>query len=460
MSKKTAELKLKIQEKNAEVKSVLGGLQDLSLKRTEGPITDAEIEQWRVDNAKHDELLRDLAALSAELVEVQKAEEIVRNAHIASGVAITQTPQSLKQDVKKHFSLSKMVMRSDEQLMAEAKDFTHDFGFTDEMHQEFQNEVKRYKLPIDSNAIGAPESVMRAMSATGDVVSDVPTKGGVTVDTTLDSNVLRLFRNANDWKALGASVNTGLKANYELIKEGSVLVAGWKGEIDEAPLTDKTYNTVTMTPNRLTAQTLYSRQLLIQSTLSVDAELRRDLFMAADDVLMNTLINGSANIEGLLTNPNVSLLQAGPDANTGGALTYEKIVAMFSQLGASNAKMEGTAFLSNYKVSGSLMSTKKDAGSGKFVMESFDSLMSRPFRNNNFVPDDISKGSSAANLSALILAHFPDINVSQWGGFTLINDPYTKAGNSQIRLVMDTFWDMLIRQAKAHVVYKDVVATI
>jgi hypothetical protein len=42
----------------------------------------------------------------------------------------------------------------------------------------------------------------------------------------------------------------------------------------------------------------------------------------------------------------------------------------------------------------------------------------------------------------------------------LITDPYTKAGTSQIRIVIDTFWDILIRRLKNHVAYKDVIASV
>jgi HK97 family phage major capsid protein len=458
MSKKTAELKAKIQEKGDEIKVLDTSLNALSIKRDADSITPEDITAFDADYLKRTALADELVELHAEMKREDNFAQVRRNSLNGSGGVQISSPSTVK-DVKKHLSLTRMALLSDEKLRDEAKKMghDHDYGFAEEMDQEFQGDVKRWGLDVRSGAIGVAGSVMRAMSVTGNSGNN----GGVTVDSELDTDVIRLFRKANNLRDLGVRMKTNLKKDYEVIKEGSVLVAGWKGEIEEADLTDKAFATTSMSPKRLTAQTLYSRQLLIQSELSVDNELKTDLFGATDDVLMDTVINGNitAGIDGLL-NSAITLIEAGPDANTGGALAYESIVAMFAKFGKDNASMEGANFLTNYNVTAKLMSTKIDAGSGRLVTEDFNRLMGRAVVNSNFVPDNISKGTSDANLNALVLAHFPDIDVSQWGGFTLITDPYTKAGTSQIRIVIDTFWDILIRRLKNHVAYKDVIASV
>ena len=72
------------------------------------------------------------------------------------------------------------------------------------------------------------------------------------------------------------------------------------------------------------------------------------------------------------------------------------------------------------------------------------------------VPNDLTKGSATA-LSAIIFGNFSDMKLLQWAGFDIVVNPYTNAKTNQLEIVINSFWDVLIRRAVSFAAMKDAI---
>jgi hypothetical protein len=95
--------------------------------------------------------------------------------------------------------------------------------------------------------------------------------------------------------ALGATMMTGLTSNVSIPRNNGIGSAAWEGETDENAETNLTTDVISLSPNRLGAVMEYSKQLLLQSTVSVDNLVRQDLQRAIAIALDSAAINGSGN---------------------------------------------------------------------------------------------------------------------------------------------------------------------
>jgi HK97 family phage major capsid protein len=102
-----------------------------------------------------------------------------------------------------------------------------------------------------------------------------------------------------------------------------------------------------------------------------------------------------------------------------------------------------------------LMNTKLDPGSGLFLMNSRDNLMGYNTAVTTNVPGDITKGTGT-NLSAAIFGSWDNLLIGQWGGLDITTDPYTLATEGQVRIIIQSFYDIMVQRAKAFAVVKDV----
>ena len=71
------------------------------------------------------------------------------------------------------------------------------------------------------------------------------------------------------------------------------------------------------------------------------------------------------------------------------------------------------------------------------------------------VPSDLDKGTSTGVCHAMIFGNWEDLLIGQWGGLDLVVDPYTKAKNAQIELVVNSWWDIAVRHPESFAAMQD-----
>jgi len=74
---------------------------------------------------------------------------------------------------------------------------------------------------------------------------------------------------------------------------------------------------------------------------------------------------------------------------------------------------------------------------------------------SNLVPADLTKGTGT-DLSAAIFGDFSELLIAEWSFLDITVDEITLADQAQIKLTINMYMDVLVRQPKAFTVIKDI----
>jgi HK97 family phage major capsid protein len=288
-----------------------------------------------------------------------------------------------------------------------------------------------------------------------DLVAGTDTAGGHTVPTSTES-LIPILRPRMRVESLGATVLSGLSGNLDFPKQDGASVAVWEGETDENAQSDATFKKLTMSPKRVGAFTKFSKQLLAQSSISVENFVRNDLEIAIALAVDAAAINGSGagnQPTGLLNTTGIGSVAIGAN---GGAATRNQLVDLESAIAAENADEGVLAFLTTPGVRGALRKTKTDAGSGIFVWgEMANTLLGYNAQVSTQVPSNLTKGSGT-NLHAMLFGDFSKLVLGNWAGLDIVIDPYTLATQAMVKVTVNSWWDIMVRYPKAFSAIKDI----
>jgi HK97 family phage major capsid protein len=261
-------------------------------------------------------------------------------------------------------------------------------------------------------------------------------------------------------REMGAQYFTGLIGGdlpLDAIAQGAV--STWHPEVGELSKSNITFENAKLSPHRLGTYIKVSKQFLYQTSPSVERAMRQNLFNSIDYAVDEAALNGSGTGNeplGILNIPGIGSVALGTN---GAAPTYENLVALEAAIEAQNAAQGSLGFVINSATKAKLKTTKIDAGSGLFVMPSNNELNGYKVAVTNLMSGDLTKGTGS-NLSAIIFGNWNDLIIANWGGVDLFADPYTLATNGQVRIIVESFWDMAIRRTESFAAIKDAVTTL
>jgi len=444
---------------------ILGSVQ-LKEKRTElenellGIINKAKEEKrdfTEDENTKRSSLVSQIEQLTKDIELREKEEQIqVR----AAGVAINKENEKREQHEMKEYS----IIRAINSFVTKGKLE----GFELEMDQEARNEASKIGLVVKGNIalpskLVADQRRMRILRErrAGDlgVGSYDGTGGGAFVKTEISDFISALYAK-NVLVNLGARLITGLVGNVSIPKSAGASTA-WEGETDENADGTPTITSVTAQPHRLGAYSPISKTAIMQQgNYDIEALVRDDILNAINKAVQDAGIEGGGTGEptGILGTSGIGSVAI---ADNGGEPTSTHVISLENEVAVDDADVGPLAYLTNPKVRAKLKNTPLDAGSGRFVwtLEEANALMGYKAGVTTSVPSDLTK-AAGSSLSALIFGNFSDLLILQWGGFDIIVDPYTKAKNNQIELVINSFWDIIVRRAVSFAAIKDAVTTL
>jgi HK97 family phage major capsid protein len=277
----------------------------------------------------------------------------------------------------------------------------------------------------DSGNLILPMNTRAALTAATEATT------GVVVDEDQMEMLLPLEPNLILTRA-GARIMNGLRGNIYWPNVSAATVS-WEGENDEAKDGAPTISKGTVfSPKRLTAV----RQLLVQENTSVEALVRRLLATAIAQKLEKTAFSKAAHDAKI---PD-GLFQETPEIN--GSMTWAQIVAMETACDTNNALFGNLAYLLNPKLIGLAKTKVKDAsGAGGFIFTgNGDGTLNgyRALRSNN-IPADLQEATDEAGA---IFGNWADFFIGQWGAMDFITDPYTKAGQAMVRIIVNSYWNL------------------
>jgi HK97 family phage major capsid protein len=405
------------------------------LNRQEEILTASDAEQrdfTEVEQTEFDTLSRDISSINKSIQVEQKKEEA--RAQIAiNKIANGGARKSEEAKVTEKFSFLRVLDKMSKGISPDNMG-----GVEGEVHQEAVKEARSAGRSV--MGYGLPAMMMRAQDA-----ATAATAGNL-IATELDSTIIPALRPRTVMAQLGAMQMNGLVGNLDLPAGDGISTATWEGETDANANTDPSTRLVELRPNRLAAKTTLSKQLLIQSSFDAEAWVRSELENAVARAVDSAAIQGnSGNINGILGTSGVS------DITFGGAVSRAKLVNLITKIAVENADVATLNFLMNPIIKGELMSLETDSGSGLFVMDNTNSLLGYNVAVSTLVPTNIS-----SNKTAVIFGNFADLVIANWGGVDLLVDPYTLADNAQVKVVINSFWDVKLKQPKSFAFGNDI----
>ena len=297
--------------------------------------------------------------------------------------------------------------------------------------------------PLDPEVqavVDAGKSEMRnaGLSVNGQLQIPAETRAAVTVTAegedvvvTDFANILEPLRTKNVLVDSGAHILTGLVGDLQIPAMGAENV-NWEGETDPAQDGASTFTNVKLTPHRLSAYIDISKQFLVQDSLGAEALIRRDLVAAIQSKLESTIFSTDAT-DG--SKPAGIFNGVTPTKVTDfkGLCTLESDV--------EDANFYGPAkYIVSPKAKAAMRAMAKSTKSTQLVMEG-DNIDGTPVLSTGHIAKD-----------TFAYGDWSQLYVGQWGAIDLTVDPYTKAADGQVRLVVNCFFDFKLVRPKA-VVY-------
>lgn len=254
------------------------------------------------------------------------------------------------------------------------------------------------------------------------------------------------FRNNLLARRLGVRVLSGLSGNLSIPKYGTGTTTGWVAENAALSTGDMTFDSVTLAPKHAGGIAEMSRQLLQQSSPSIEQLVRDDLSAMLAQAIDSALIQGGGTNE-----PKGVLATTGVQTASLSTLSWANVLAMLQKLDLVNA---GAAnFVGSTKVNAKLQGTLKASGIAGYLMEG-GKVADLPAYFSNQVPEK----TGTPNTGRLIAGDWSQVMLGIWSEVDLLVNPYESTayskGNVLVR-AMSTV-DIAVRHPEAFVFAEDI----
>ena len=252
---------------------------------------------------------------------------------------------------------------------------------------------------------------------------------------------------------LGATFLPGLQGNASFVKQTAAAVAEWVAENPGADVSDTelALALVTLIPKTLMGSTFYTRQLLRQAVIAVDALVEIDLVAVHARALDKAAIHGS----GANNEPEGVYLATGVNAvDFAGPVTYPKIVEMETAIAEADGDVDSMAYLTTPGIRGAAKTTltfpgANAAAGGPIWTGSVREGMMNGYRAaaSNQVRADLGATPTPAD-HGLVFGDWASLMIGEWGILELIADPFTKKKQGIIEVTSFQMADVRFRHAE------------
>lgn len=318
-------------------------------------------------------------------------------------------------------------------------------GVEKEVNEMALKEAASLNLDFKSTdrSFSIPSYMMRA--TTQSVTGDAGAFGGALVPT--DIRMINDFVPKLFLEELGANFLTGLTGNLSLPINKSFEL-DWLDENEAVTLKASEFNGPTLKPKRAAAGVMISNQLMLQSSVDVETLIINQFRSAAKRAIERAAINGNGIKQplGLLNVPGINL----SSVVAAKAPEYADILELKGLVRDADSTDISLGFLSDNVLASVLEGVKKDAGSGRFLLEE-GKLAGMKHLASSLVPE-------LAGNHPLIYGDWSQMTVGQWGGAQFTVDPFTHAGSGAIVVYVNLYANVIVALPKAFAVNKFLTA--
>jgi len=289
----------------------------------------------------------------------------------------------------------------------------------------------------DPQGIMIPVDVLRGQR---DLNVGTATAGGHTVATDLlAESFIDKLDNAMVATRAGATILRDLQGNIAIPRQTGGASSYWVAESGAITESAAAFDQVTMSPKTVGAFSDISRKLLLQSSVDVENFVRNDLALRLALAIDNKAFegDGSSNTPtGVINATGVGSVAFA--SATAGAATWGEIIDMESEVSQDNALLGNLAYITNAAQMGYLKQTKKDSGSGIFLVESGEL---------NGYPVMVSNQISTAG--QILFGNWADLMIGYWSGVDINVDASTGSASGTLRIVALQDVDVAVRHGES-----------
>jgi hypothetical protein len=355
-------------------------------------------------------------------------------ARMVGGEAVSRGEEREIEKLNGKFSLSRAVLTAANGRSLE--------GIEAEWAQEAQREMRaqglqavgQVAIPMKALYRGAADNFTATIGG-GDGEGFVPTNVPGAIGSLIAPSVI---------ERLGTTVINGATGNLKFPRVSVAPTGTAEGEVDANAASGMEMDELTLSPQRVSAKTTYSKQLLLQGGAAVDLVIAQELNAA-----MNKFIDTKAfdTLDGASVN---DLSTAGANTVMNAALA----VAMEAAVLADGADLANCF----YVMSPYAYQLAKNAAQVSSVSALYD-LASNTFNGYRAIATPYLTNVDATTGQVLFGNFQQGAILAYFGGIDLLVDPYSAAGNAQIVLHVNRFFDFDVRQANALAKCNDVAAS-
>ena len=392
-------------------------------------LAEAENRDWTNNEQEEANLCqREVERLDGKIQRRQAHEDMIaRQAQMGSS-SISEAKEVNR--VNKSFSLARAVQAASFGKALE--------GAEAEWAQEAQREFQSRGLQM-SGQIGIPGAAL--LRALGDADNHSATTGSGSGAVPVNvPGVIDALRAPTLAEQIGTTVINNATGNLKFPRVATKASGTAEAEADASANSGLELDEVTLTPTRVAAKTLYSKQLILQGGNQIDSMIARELAAGLNATIDEAFFTAAAAGAGDITT------NAGGNTSLDASLVY----AMEGAVLAGHGDFARCRWIMSPK--GWEVSKPEAAVSNVSALWSnglFDGFRA------NATPYlvDTTAGATGQILfgdfgASMLLAFF--------GGIDLLVDPYSNAGTAQIALHVNKFYDAAVRQADALACANDV----
>lgn len=262
------------------------------------------------------------------------------------------------------------------------------------------------------------------------IVATVATQGKEIVETE-KLNILAPLYGKSILSEVGATFLTGLVGNISIPRYSGSTV-GWKGEMIAADNGEGAFDTVELSPKRLTAYIDISKQFLVQDSVGAEEMLRADIVNALMAKLEQTIFGDAAG-----------------DTTKPAGIFYNAEEVDPSYAAVCEAEADVTDFTGDKRF---VMSPSMRAQFKQTTISGEQTDLRLLMEGNEVNGYPVSASSNVLK-EGWAFGDFRELVVAQWGAIDIVVDPYTLATKNAIRLVINAFFDAAVRRDGAILPY-------
>ncbi len=391
-------------------------------------IAETENRDWTNNEQEEADLCkREVERLDGKIARRQAAEDMITRQAQMGGTSVSEAKEVNR--VNKSFSLSRAV-----NAVALGKALE---GAEAEWAQEAGREMQARGLNM-SGQIGIPGNALyRAIGDADDFGASDPAYAGAGFVPTVVPGAIDALRTPTMAERIGVTTINNATANLQFPRVSAKAAGTAEDETSADADSGLDMDTVTLTPTRVAAKTLWSKQLMLQGGAAVDALISRELSAGINETIDKAVF--AAAVAG-----------AGDTNAVAGALDYADITGAEKAVLAAGGDLSRCAWIG----SPSAMSIVK----GEAAVDSIRAVV----ENNQldgfttyFTPN-LADTAGAPTVGTLLFGDYAaGMLLAFFGGIDLLVDPYSNAGTAQIALHVNKFYDTAVRQAGALAVVND-----